>query len=87
MVSIIFPSSKITMMPPAKPTTKAADKISFAPKINSFTISLADFPMEIPAANPIMKNRDAISSKPHSNPITPATNIKMVKNKMFNTKY
>ena len=72
-VSIILPSSKITIMPEAKPTTKAAESISFAPAMNNFAISLAFFPKTIPLTIAMVKNKAAICSNPQSNAITPMT--------------
>ena len=49
MVSIIFPSFNITIIPPARPTTKAAVRMSRAPSKKCFTITLAPKPNAIPA--------------------------------------
>ena len=61
------------MIPLAKPTTKAAESISFAPAIKSFAISLAPLPRAIPVIIAIVKNKAAICSNPHSKTITPIT--------------
>ena len=63
----------MTMMPDAKPTTKAAESISFAPAMKSLAISLAFLPNAMPLIIAIVKKSAAICSNPQSNPITPST--------------
>ena len=59
--SIIRPSSRIIMIPAAKPTTSAADIMSFAPLRNSYTILLGDSPIAIPHRIPKARNNADIS--------------------------
>ena len=69
--SIIRPSCKIWMIPPASPTTIAADKISLAPSRNNLMMLSVSLPAAYPVNTPIARKIAEISGRYQPCPITP----------------
>ena len=63
--SMIWPSCKIMIIPPAKPTTSAAERISFTPAIKSLTMLSAFSFAAKPESIPMARNSPDISGKYH----------------------
>ena len=59
------------MMPEAKPTTRAADRMSRAPAMSSSAILLAEKPAMTPHTMPIPRNKPVISGMYQSQQVTP----------------
>ena len=86
MGSMICPSCRTMMIPPARPTINAADRMSFTPAINSFTILSAFSFAAKPESMPMARNRPEISGKYHPYPITPTMRNNIVKPNMVRIK-
>ena len=73
MLSTTLPSCRMTMIPEAKPTTRAADRMSLAPAMSSSAMRLPEKPAMMPHTRPITRKRPVISGRYHSHCVTPTT--------------
>ena len=85
MLSTTLPSCRMTMIPEANPTTRAADRMSRAPAMSSSAIRLAENPAMIPHRMPIPRNRPVISGMYQSQQVTPTMRAMTVRRRTTRT--
>ena len=80
-LSTTCPSCRMTMIPEAKPTTRAAERMSLAPARNSSAIRLAPKPAMTPHTIPIPRKSAVISGRYHSQTVTPTMRAMTVRSR------
>ena len=86
MGSMICPSCSIWIIPPASPTTMAADNMSLAPSMNCLMIASACSLLANPERMPIARKMADISGKYQPWPMTPIIRKRIVNASKVNIK-